>query len=162
GVRAVMAATQKIPIVFTTNTDPVATGLVSSLNRPGGNVTGITGLGGELRPKRIQLLHEILPNASKFAVLVNPTNPFTMKDNVEGAQTAARRLGLEIIVVNATNEDEIDKAFASAVEQGAAGLHTGDVYFESRRDQIAALGLRHALPTMSGSREAVVAGALMS
>ena len=153
GVRAVMTATQTIPIVFTTQTDPVAAGVVASLNRPGGNVTGVTGLGGELGPKRLELLRELIPKATKFAVLVNPTAPVTMQDAVKGAQTAARRLGLEIIVVNATTENEIETAFASAVQQRAAWLYAEDAYFESRRDQIAALGLRHALPTMSGTRE---------
>src|SRR5262245_58758294 len=98
GVRAVMTATQAIPIVFTTQADPVAAGVVASLNRPGGNVTGVTGLGGELGPKRLEQPHELIPKATKFAVLVNPTAPITMQDAVKGAQTAARRLGLEIIV----------------------------------------------------------------
>src|SRR5262245_47962754 len=101
GVRAVMAATQPIPIGFTTQPDPVAAGVVASLHRPGGNATGITGLGGELGPKRMELLHEVIPKATRFAVLVNPTNPVTMQEGIQGAQTAAHRLGLEIIVVNA-------------------------------------------------------------
>jgi putative ABC transport system substrate-binding protein len=161
GVRAVMMATQTIPIVFTTQTDPVAAGVVASLNRPGGNVTGVTGLGGELGPKRLELLRELIPKATKFAVLVNPTAPITMQDGVKGAQTAARRLGLEIIVVNATTENEIETAFASAVQQRAAWLYAEDAYFESRHDQIATLGLRHALPTMLGTRESAVAGTLI-
>jgi putative ABC transport system substrate-binding protein len=161
GVRAVMTATQTIPIVFTTQTDPVAAGVVASLNRPGGNVTGVTGIGHELGPKRLELLRELIPKATKFAVLVNPTAPVTMQDAVKGAQTAARRLGLEIIVVPATTENEIETAFASAVQQRAAWLYAEDGYFESRRDQIAALGLRHALPTMSGTRESAVAGTLI-
>ena len=160
-VRAVMAATQTIPIVFTTQADPVAAGVVASLNRPGGNATGVTGLGGELGPKRLELLHELIPKATRFAVLVNPTNPVTTQDAIQGAQTAARRLGLEIIVVNARTENEIETAFASAAQQRAAWLFAEDAYFESRRDQIAALGLRHALPTMSGTRESAVAGTLM-
>ena len=162
GVRAVMARTQTIPIVFTTNTDPVAAGVVASLNRPGGNVTGVTGLGSELGPKRLELLHEVIPTATKFAVLVNPTNLVTMQDTIQGAQVAARRLGLEIIVVKASTENEIETAFATAVQQRAGGLVANDAYFESRRDQIAALGLRHALPTSIGSRESVAAGSLMS
>ena len=162
GVRAAMAATQTIPIVFTTNTDPVAAGVVASLNRPGGNVTGVTGLGSELGPKRLELLHEVIPTATKFAVLVNPTNLVTMQDTIQGAEAAARRLGLEIIVVKASTENEIETVFATAVQQRAGGLVANDAYFESRRDQIAALGLRHALPTSIGSRESVAAGSLMS
>jgi len=161
GVRAVMAATQTIPIVFTTQTDPVAAGVVASLHRPGGNVTGVTGLGGELGPKRLELLHEVIPKATRFAVLVNPTNPVTMQEGIQGAQTVAHRLGLEIIVVNASTENGIETAFASAVQQRAAWLYAEDAYFESRRELMAALGLRHALPTMSGTRESAVAGTLM-
>jgi putative ABC transport system substrate-binding protein len=162
GVRAVKAATQTIPIVFTTNTDPVAAGVVASLNRPGGNATGVTGLGSELGPKRLELLHELIPGATRFAVLVNPSNPVTMQDGIQGGLTAARRLGLEIIVVKASTEQEIEVAFATAVEQQAAALIGNDAYFESRRDLIAALGLRHRIPVTLGSRESVVAGALMS
>src|SRR5262249_22181172 len=162
GVRAAMAATQTIPIVFTTNTDPVAAGVVASLNRPGGNVTGVTGLGSELGPKRLVLLNEVIPTANKFAVLVNPTSLVRMQDTIQGAEAAARRLRLEIIVVKASTENEIETAFATAVQQRAGGLVANDAYFESRRDQIAALGLRHALPTSIGSRESVTAGSLMS
>jgi putative ABC transport system substrate-binding protein len=161
GVRAVIAATQTIPIVFTTQTDPVAAGVVPSLNRPGGNVTGVTGLGGELGSKRLELLHEAIPKATKFAALVNPANPVTTQEAVQSAQMAARRLGLEFIVINASTENEIEKAFASAVQQGAGWLYAEDSYFENRRDQVAALGLRHALPTMTGSRESAGAGVLM-
>jgi putative ABC transport system substrate-binding protein len=161
GVRAAMAATQTIPIVFTTQANPVDAGVVPSLNRPGGNVTGVTGLGGELGPKRWELMHELMPKATKFAVLVNPANSVTTKESIHGAQTATTRLGLEFIIVNASAENEVEKAFASAVQQQAAGLVADDAYFESRRDQIAALGLRHALPTMAGTRAAAEAGALM-
>ena len=160
GVRAVMAATRTIPIVFTTNTDPVANGIVASLNRPGGNVTGVTGLGGELMPKRLEVLHELIPTATKFAGLVNPANPATAQV-LQRVSIAARRLGLQIIFVEANTEAEIEKAFVSAVRQGAAGLLADDAYFESRRDQIAALSLRHMLPTVLGSRESVAAGMLM-
>jgi putative ABC transport system substrate-binding protein len=162
GVRAAMAATQTIPIVFTTNSDPVAAGLVRSLSQPGGNVTGVTGIGGELVPKRLELLHEMIPAATKMAVLVNPDNPVTLQEAIRGAAAAAGRLGLEIIIVNASTETEIETAFASVVQQRAAALSAVDVYFASRREQIAALGLRHALPTITADREAVTAGILMS
>jgi putative ABC transport system substrate-binding protein len=150
GVRAVMAATRTIPIVFTTNTDPVANGIVASLNRPGGNVTGVTGLGGELMPKRLEVLHELIPTATKFAGLVNPANPATAQDTMQRVSIAARRLELQIIFVEASTEAEIEKAFLSAVRQGAAGLLADDAYFESRHDLIAALSLRHMLPTVLG------------
>ena len=162
-VRATIAATQTIPIVFTTQTDPVAAGLVASLNKPGGNVTGVTGLGVELVPKVLEVLHEMVPKTAKFAVLLNPNNPILMRDTVRGAQTVAGRLGLEIIFLNAATQNEIDSAFAAAAAQGAAGLLANDAYFESHRDQIAALGLRYKLPTTTGgTRQSVAAGVLMS
>lgn len=161
-VRAALAATRTIPIVFTTQTDPVATGLVASLNRPGGNATGVTGLGAELGPKLLEIIHEVLPGATKFAVLVNPGNPIMTQATTQGAQTAARRLGLDVIVLNAGTEEEIDRAFAAAAEQGAAGSLSGDAYFVNRREQLGALGLRYKLPTTVGSRQGVEAGALMS
>jgi putative tryptophan/tyrosine transport system substrate-binding protein len=143
--RVVMAATKTIPIVFTTTTDPVAVGLVANLNRPDGNVTGVTGLLSELVPKGLQLLRQVIPAATRFAALVNQGNPVTMQYATESGQTAARRLGLEILVLKASNENEIEAAFADAVEQRADALFCADQYFESRRDQMAALGLRHAL-----------------
>jgi putative ABC transport system substrate-binding protein len=163
GVRSVMAATQTIPIVFTTATDPVAGGIVASLNRPGGNVTGVTSLGSELQPKRLEMLHEMLPSATRFAVLVNPNSPVTMKERIEGAQTAAQRLGLELVILKAGTAAEIEAAFMAATEQRASALLVADdAYLTSRRDQFAALGLRHRLPVSLGSRDAVVAGVLMS
>jgi putative ABC transport system substrate-binding protein len=162
GVRAALAATRSIPIVFTTGADPVANGLVASLNRPGGNATGVTFIGGELVPKQLELLHEAVPNSTRIAVLVNPANPVTSQDVMQGAQAAARRRGLDLVVVNASTENGIETAFATAVQQRAAALLFDDAYFFSRREQIAALGLRHALPTIGGQREAVAAGTLMS
>jgi putative tryptophan/tyrosine transport system substrate-binding protein len=162
-VRAAMAATQAIPIVFTTASDPVAVGLVASLARPGGNVTGVTLLGRELVPKRLELLHELLPTAGKIAVLVNPNNSVATQGNIRDAQAAARQLGLEIIVVNGGSESEIDGAFANAMQQRAGALLVGsDAFLNSRREQIAALGVRHALPTAGDNRDAAVAGQLMS
>ena len=160
GVRAVMAATSTIPIVFTTNADPVANGIVASLNRPGGNVTGVTGLGGELLPKHLELLRELMPTSTRFALLVNPSNPVTMQESIRDGREAARRLGLEIVIVRANSESEIEKAFLSAIQQKAAWLLEYDAYFESRRDQILQLSLRHKLPYL-GSRQGVAAGALI-
>ena len=120
--RAAMAATQTIPIVFTTASDPVARRFVASLNRPGGNATGVTLINQELGPKRVELLHEALPAANKIALLVNPNNPTESQVTIQNAQTAARILGLEIIVVSAGTENEIESAFATAVQQRASAL----------------------------------------
>jgi len=160
GVRAVLAATRIIPIVFTTALDPVAAGLVGSLNRPGGNATGVTFMGGALVAKQLELMREVLPGVTRIAVLLNPNNPVMSEDTLAGAQMAAARLGLEIIVVNAATENEIEAAFAGAVQQGAAALLAQDAYFAVRRKQIAAVSLRHNLPTLSVP-QAVADGALM-
>jgi ABC-type uncharacterized transport system substrate-binding protein len=160
GVRQVIAATQTIPIVFTTAVDPVSTGLVASLNRPGGNATGVTIIGGELAAKQLELLHELIPSVTRIAVMADPRSPVMSQAVVQNAQSAARRLGLDVIVVNATNENEIETAFAAAVQQGAGALFADEAYFTSRREQIAALGLRHKLPTF-GVPQTVAAGTLM-
>jgi putative tryptophan/tyrosine transport system substrate-binding protein len=163
GVRAAIAATQTIPIVFTTASNPVATGLVASLNRPGANATGVTVIAAELGPKRLELLHEVLPTAKKIALLVNPKVPRVLQDDIQDAQAAAGGLGLEIIVVKGGSEDEIETAFATATQQRASALQVGDdAFLDSRRAQIAALGLRYALPTIALTRRAVAAGSLMS
>jgi putative ABC transport system substrate-binding protein len=158
-----MAATRTIPIVFTTGTDPVAAGLVASLNRPGGNATGVTFLGNELLPKRMELLHEVIPGATKVALLVNSKNPAASQGIIPDAQEAARRLGLEIVVLNASTEDEVRAAFSSAVQHRAAAIFvTAEAYLTSLRSQIAALGVRHRLPTVTADRGAVAAGMLIS
>jgi putative tryptophan/tyrosine transport system substrate-binding protein len=163
GVRAMIAATQSIPIVFTTGVDPLAAGLVASLNRPGGNATGVTTFAGELGPKKLELLHEVVPTVKKIAVLVNPTNRVSSEGDVSGAQMAAHRLGLEIIVVNGGTEKEIEIAFASAVQQGAGAMYVGgSLVGLSRRQQFGALTLRHKLPTISSQPDPVRAGQLIS
>ena len=164
--RAAMAATRSIPIVFTTASNPVQVGFVASFNRPGGNVTGITTFGEELLPKRLELLRELLPTAGKVALLFNPRSPATSQVEIQSAQVAASRLGLGIVVVFASTENEIENALAAAVEQRAAAIMVAsDVLFSSRREYIALLALRHALPTISDDRiatVAAVAGQLMS
>jgi putative ABC transport system substrate-binding protein len=156
------AATQGIPIVFTTGSDPVAAGLVASLNRPGGNATGVSQFSSELQGKRLELLHEALPNVTKIALLVFPVNQAGAVRDTQEAQAAARRLGLEMVVLSASAENEIDQAFATVVRMQAGALLLGsDAFFVGRHEQIAALALRHAIPTMSGSRDNVAAGALM-
>jgi putative ABC transport system substrate-binding protein len=163
GVRAAMAATQTIPIVFTIGVDPIAAGFVASLNRPGGNVTGVTLISSELAPKRLELLRELVPTATKIALLVNPNNPASLRQETQGVEEAARRLGKEIIVVDAGTENELEGAFAAAVQRGAAAfLVESDPIFVSARLRIAALALRHSLPLISNDRQIVAAGGLMS
>jgi putative tryptophan/tyrosine transport system substrate-binding protein len=162
GVRATMAATQTIPIVFTTASDPVATGLVASLSHPGGNVTGVTVFAAELGAKRLELLHELLSTARKIVLLVNPRVALASQEDIQNADAAARRLGLKILVLEATSDDEIEKAFANAAQQAHAIQLGTDAFFDSHREQVAALGLRYAVPTMALTRRAVAAGSLMS
>jgi putative ABC transport system substrate-binding protein len=163
GVRAAMAATQTIPIVFTIGVDPIAAGFVASLNRPGGNVTGVTLISSELAPKRLELLRELVPTATKIALLVNPNNPASLRQETQGVEEAARRLGKEIIVVDAGTENELEGAFAAAVQRGAAAfLVESDPIFVSARLRIAALALRHSLPLISNDRQIVAGGGLMS
>jgi putative tryptophan/tyrosine transport system substrate-binding protein len=162
-IRTAMAATKTIPIVFTTASDPVSAGFVPSLARPGENVTGISFMGVELVAKRMELLHEVLPSATRIALLVNPKNPGLMQDNIRQSEAAVKRLGLEMVVVKAGNESEIESAIVTAVQQQANALSIGnDAYLSSRSRQIAFFALRYALPTMSESREGVAAGLLMS
>jgi putative tryptophan/tyrosine transport system substrate-binding protein len=163
GVRAALAATRTIPVVFTTASDPVAAGLGASLNRPGGNATGVTVIAVALGPKKLELLHEMIPAATKVAFLVNPKNSDTAKVERPGVESAARRLGLELVVLHAGTEPEIDDAFSAAAQQKAAGVYVGsDAFLVGRGAQIAALGQRHALATMSPTRNDVLAGQLMS
>ncbi len=162
-IQTAMAATKTIPIVFTTASDPVRAGFVLSLGRPGGNVTGTTFMGVELVAKRVELLHEILPSATRIALLVNPNNPGLMQDNIQLSEAAVQRLGLEMVVVKAGSESEIESAVVAAVQQQANALSIGnDAYLSSRSRQVALFALRHALPTMSESRDGVAAGLLMS
>ena len=162
-IKAAMAATKTIPIVFTTASDPVRAGFVSSLGHPGGNATGATFMGVELVAKRMELLHEILPGNARIALLVNPNNPGLMQDNIELSKAAVQRLGLEMVIVKAGSEGDIESAIAAAVQQQAKALSIGnDAYLSSRSRQIAFFALRHALPTMSESRDGVAAGLLTS
>jgi len=161
--RAAMAATKTIPIVFVTASDPVGAGFVASLGRPGGNVTGVTLIGTELVAKRLELLHELLPGATRIAVLVNPKNPGLARDNIQQSEVAMSRLGLEMVVIKAGTESEIERAVGDAVQQQANVLSiASDAYLNSRSRQIAFFALRHALPTMAESRDGVAAGLLMS
>ena len=161
--RAAMAATKTIPIVFVTASDPVGAGFVPSLGRPERNVTGVTLIGTELVAKRLELLHELLPGVTQIALLVNPNNPGLMQDNIQQSQAAAHRLGLEMVVIKAGTESEIESAVVAAVQQQANALSiASDAYLNTRSRQIASFALRHALPTICDSRETVAASLLMS
>jgi putative ABC transport system substrate-binding protein len=154
--------TTTIPIVFTTASDPVAMGFVASLNRPGGNVTGVTSIAGELGPKRVELVHELLPKAAAVGLVLNPDIPNAELDAAE-MQAAARRLGLQTHVVRASSDQEIETAFAKLVELKIdALLVVPDPSFQSRRDLFARLAARYAVPTIYYSREYVAAGGLVS
>jgi putative ABC transport system substrate-binding protein len=159
---AAKAATTTIPIVFEMGGDPVQLGLVASLNRPGGNVTGVTQLNVEVAPKRLELLHELLPTASVMALLVNPTGP-VVAEKIHEMQTAAHSLGLELHVLNASSERDFDAVFANLIQLRAGGLVIApDTFLVTRSEQLAGLTLRHGVPTIYFQREAVKAGGLMS
>jgi putative ABC transport system substrate-binding protein len=161
-VAAARAATATIPIVFQTAADPVAFGLVASLNRPGGNATGATSLNTELGSKRFELLHQLVPAATTFALLVNPTSP-TAAIYSRDAEAAARGLGLGLQVLRASTESEIDAAFTNLVQLHAGALViTADGLFNSRRETLASLALNRAVPTIYQGRPFVVAGGLLS
>jgi putative tryptophan/tyrosine transport system substrate-binding protein len=159
---AAKAATTAIPIVFETGSDPVQLGLVASLNRPGGNVTGVTQTNVEITPKRLELLHELLPTATVMALLVNPVDP-QAETTTRDVQGAARTLGLELHVLNASTERDFDVVFAKLIQLRAGGLVIGgDPFFTSRIERLAALAVHHAVPVIYQWREFAVAGGLMS
>jgi putative tryptophan/tyrosine transport system substrate-binding protein len=162
---AAKAATMTIPIVFLTGADPVKDGLVTSLNRPGGNLTGVTTLNVEIVPKRLELLHELLPTTTVMAALVNPlNNPAVVETDLRQAQAAARTLGLQKIhVLQASTERDLDSAFSTLIQRQAGGLViSADTFFSGKSAELAALAFRHAVPTISPYREFVRAGGLMS
>jgi putative tryptophan/tyrosine transport system substrate-binding protein len=160
---AAKAATATIAIVFQIADDPVQLGLVASLGRPGGNMTGVTSLHVELAPKQLELLHEMVPSATLMALLVNPANSVRAESITREGQGAARRLGLELHVLHASGEHEFDAAFASSVQLRAGALAIGtDSFFFSRSRQLGALAFRHAIPAICPYRVFVAAGGLMS
>jgi putative ABC transport system substrate-binding protein len=159
---AAKAATATIPVVFGIGDDPVTLGLVTSLNRPGGNLTGVTVLSAELGPKRLELAHELVPAAAIVAVLVNPSNTNT-EPLSRDLRSAALAIGLQIHVLQASTERDIDAAFATLPQLRAGALVIGtDPFFNSRSDQLAALALRHAMPTIFQFREFAAAGGVLS
>jgi putative ABC transport system substrate-binding protein len=157
------AATTTIPIVFNVNDDPVRLGLVASLARPGGNLTGVNFVTAELVAKRLELLRELVPAVTRVAVLVNPSQPALSQATLRDMEPAARAMGMQIQVLNATTSNEIDAAFASFARQRADALFVSpDPLFLSRRMQLTHLASRHAIPSAYALRDYVVAGGLMS
>ena len=159
---AAKAASAAIPIVFNVGDDPIKSGLVASLNRPGGNITGVSVTSAALEPKRLGLLREVVPQATIVGVLLNPTNPDSdfQRHDVE---MAAAAIGQQLHILNASSENEIDAAFAALVQQRANGLLVGnDAFFNSRREQIVALAVRHGIPAIYSFRSFAESGGLMS
>jgi putative ABC transport system substrate-binding protein len=160
---AAKAATTTIPIVFVTAGDPIAVGLVASLNRPGGNITGVTSMGVELGPKQLEVLRELVPTATIIALLVNPTNPTNAETLSRDLQAAARTLGVQLHALQASTERDFDTVFATLPRLRAGALVIGsDPFFNSRTEQLVALAVRHAVPAMYPFREYAIAGGLIS
>jgi len=161
-ILAAMAGTKTVPIVFTTGGDPVQEGYVASLNRPGGNVTGVSWFSNLITGKALGLLHELVPNAAVLAMLVNPKLPESARMQSEGHESA-RALGLQLLVINASAPSEIDAAFATMRERRAGALLVGgDPFFSSRSQQIVALAARDAIPAMYPNRDSIEEGGLIS
>ncbi len=159
---AAKAATSTIPVVFVSAGDPVDFGLVPSLSRPGGNITGISMITVALAPKRLELLHELVPRSGVIAMLANPTSPY-FGPETKDVQAAARALGRKVRVFNASAERDIDAAFVTLVQQRAAAvLVSGDPFFDSQRDRLVALAARHAVPAIYQWREFATIGGLIS
>jgi ABC-type uncharacterized transport system substrate-binding protein len=160
---AAKAATTTIPIVFFTAGDPVALKLVSSLNRPGGNATGATSLGGDLAPKRLELLHELMPTATVIAVLVNPSNPVLAESTARTLREAAHSLGLRLHTLRASTERDFDSVFTELVRLRASALVIAiDSFFTARREQLGALALRHRIAAIYQDRDFAVTGGVIS
>src|SRR3984885_7841040 len=160
---AAKAATGTIPIIVEVAVDPVAAGFVASLDKPGGNITGVTNLNVEIGPKRLELMHELLPSVSVIGVLVNPANPALFEPFVQSLEAAAKRLRLELHVLNASDDRDFEPVFAALDQLKAGALVIGpDVFFNSHIEQIAALAIGHALPTVYQYRPFVEAGGLLS
>lgn len=159
---AAKAATATIPIVFEMGGDPVALGVVSSLSRPGGNLTGVSSLSVEVSRKRLEFMREVRPDNNVFAVAMNPASP-TSESQLKNLQAAADSLGIRLVILTASAEHEFDAMFAAANEKRTGGLvFSSDPYFAYRSQQLAALAVRHAVPAMTQSRDFTLAGGLMS
>jgi putative ABC transport system substrate-binding protein len=161
--RTARAATDTIPIVFTAGFDPVEVGLVASLNRPGGNITGVTILDVELGPKRLELLHQLVPTTTIIAALVNPADPARAEITAKGFQSAADTLGLQLHVLHASTDRELNTIFETLAQMRAGGLVIGgEPFFNSRSEQLGALSARHAVPAIYQIRAFAAGGGLMS
>ncbi len=158
---AAKAATTTIPIVFTSGIDAVESGLVASLNRPGGNLTGATNFTRDLEPKQLELLHELVPAATTIACLLNQTNPVEHR-STETLEAAARSLGLKLLLLQASSERDFDAVFANLLQQGAGALLMTGPLFNGRPEQLAALAMRHGVPAILGNRQFAEAGGLAS
>jgi putative tryptophan/tyrosine transport system substrate-binding protein len=159
---AAKTATATTPIVFEMGGDPVALGVVASMSRPGANITGVSSLNVELAPKRLEILHELVPAAAEFAVIVNPTSP-TANSQLKNLQTAADGFGLKLHVLHASTEQELDTAFGTLPRLRAGGLvFTSDPFFANRSRQLAALAAHHLVPAIHQSRDFAIAGGLTS
>lgn len=159
---AAKTVTATVPIVFEMGGDPVALGVVASMNRPGGNLTGVSSLNVELAPKRLDILHEVVPTAAEVAVVINPTSP-TASSQLKNLQAAADRLGLHLHVLHASTEQEFNPVFTTLPQLRVGGLvFTSDPYFAFRSQQLAALAVRHGVPAIHQSRDFPIAGGLMS
>jgi putative ABC transport system substrate-binding protein len=162
GALAAKAATGTIPIVFYIGLDPVELGLVASLHRPGGNITGVTGWNVAVGPKRLELLHEVVPTATILALLVNPSSPDLAEGDAREQQAAAKTLGLQLRILHASTDRDLDQVFTTLLELRAGGLVIGtDSFFNTRKEQLAALSLRHRMPSIHQYREYAEAGGLM-
>jgi len=162
-ILAAKAATQTIPIIFGVGVDPIKFGLVVSLDRPGGNLTGVTQLNIEMEAKRVQLLHELVPAATSIGLLINPSSPAYSEAATESAQSAARTLGVRLLILNASTESTIDAAFVTLVaERAGTLLVSGDSFLVSKRNQIVALAARHRVPALYHRREFTDIGGLVS
>jgi ABC-type uncharacterized transport system substrate-binding protein len=162
-VLAAKAATATIPIVFEIGFDPVRLGLVTSLSRPGGNITGVTQLNEEVAPKRLELLHELVPTASVMALLVNPAEPSVAENRTKVTMAAARTLGLKLHVLNASSDSDFEPVFANLIQLRAGGLVIGGgAFLTGKSRQLAEMGVRYAVPTIFESRDFVAAGGLIS
>jgi putative ABC transport system substrate-binding protein len=160
---AAKAATSTIPIVFQVGVDPTEIELITSLGRPGGNITGVTSLNLEVGPKRLEVMHELVPTVTTMALLINPTRPTLADNESKSLPAVARTLGLELHVLQASNESDFDAVFKSIMElQARALIISPDAFLTVRSGRLAALALRHGLPSISPYREFVVAGGLMS